>query len=72
MYFLDNCNGLGNIIALVKSLLGTALIIIAIVLVVLIVIDIAKAIIASEEKEVKGYQKAAIRRVIYFSVRRIF
>lgn len=66
MYFLDNCGGLGNIVALIKSVLGTALIIIAIALIVLVIIDIAKSIIASEEKEVKGYQKAAIRRVIYF------
>ena len=68
MYFLDNCGGLGNIVALVKSILNIALILIGVVLVVLVIIDIAKAIIASEEKEVKGYQKAAIRRVIYFVI----
>lgn len=68
MYFLDNCGGLGPIIDLVKRVLGVAFVLIGVVLVVLIIIDIAKAIIASEEKEVKGYQKAAIRRVIYFVV----
>ena len=68
MYFLDNCKGLGSIIALVKDILGIAFVLIGVVLVVLVIIDIAKAIIASEEKEVKGYQKAAIRRVIYFVV----
>jgi len=65
---VDNCGGLGSIISLVKTILGTAFILIGVVLVVLIIIDIAKAIIASEEKEVKGYQKNAIRRVIYFVV----
>ena len=64
----DACGGLGSIIGLVKQILGYAFILIGVVLVVLIIIDIAKAIIASEEKEVKGYQKAAIRRVIYFVV----
>lgn len=68
MFFLDNCGGLGQIVALIKSVLNVALIIIGVALVVLVIIDIAKAVIASEEKEVKGYQKAAIRRVIYFIV----
>lgn len=68
MFFLDNCKGLGNIVALVKSILNIALVLIGVVLVVLVIIDIAKAIIASDEKEVKGYQKAAIRRVVYFVV----
>ena len=65
---VDNCEGLGPIVELVKRVLGIAFVILGVVLVVLIVIDIAKAIIASEEKEVKGYQKAAIRRVIYFVI----
>lgn len=69
MYFLtDNCGGLGEIVNFVQKLLNVAMILIGVVLVVLIIIDIAKSIIASEEKEVKGYQKAAIRRVIYFVV----
>lgn len=68
MFFLDNCGGLGNIIALVKNLLTTAIVLIAVVLIVLIIIDLAKSVIASEEKEVKNYQKAAIRRVIYFAI----
>lgn len=68
MSFLDNCGGLGDIVALIKDVLGIAFILIGVVLIVLIIIDIAKSIIASEEKEVKGYQKAAIRRAIYFVV----
>lgn len=65
MYFLDNCAGLGTLVSLIKNVLGVVFIILAIVLVLLIIIDFAKAVIASDEKEVKGYQKAAIRRVIY-------
>ena len=68
MYFLDNCGGLGNIIALVKHVISIALVLIGVFLIVLIIIDIAKSIIASDEKEVKGYQKTAIRRVIYFVI----
>jgi len=65
MYFLDNCGGLGPIVDLIKRVLGIAFILIGVVLVVLIIIDLFKAVVASDEKEVKGYQKAAIRRVIY-------
>jgi len=65
MFFLDNCGGLGPIINLVKHILSVVFIIIGVVLIVLIIIDLAKAMIASEDKEAKGYQKAAIRRVIY-------
>ena len=68
MYFLENCGGLGSLVSLIKSVINITLIIIGVALVVLVIIDIAKAIIASEEKEVKGYQKAAIRRVVYFVV----
>lgn len=65
MFFLDNCGGLGSIIKLVKEILSIAFILIGVILIVLIITDLAKAMMASEEKEVKGYQKAAIRRVIY-------
>ena len=65
MYFLDNCGGLGSIINLIKQVLNIALILIGVILVVLIIIDIAKAIIAGDEKEVKASQKNAIRRLIY-------
>ena len=69
MFFLENnCGGLGEIVHFVQKLLDIAIILIGVVLVVLVIIDIAKAIIASEEKEVKGYQKAAIRRGVYFLV----
>ena len=60
-----NCQGLGQIVQLIRNVLNIAFILLAIVLVVLIIIDLFKAVVASEEKEVKGYQKAAIRRVIY-------
>ncbi len=68
MYFLDNCQGLGDIVYLIKSILNIVFILIFIVLIVLIIIDIAKAVVAGDEKEVKAAQKAAIRRVVYAAV----
>lgn len=65
MLFLDNCGGLGPIVNLIKIVLEKGVILIGVVLVVLIIIDLAKAIIAGDEKEVKAAQKAAIRRGIY-------
>jgi len=66
MNFLGVCTDIAPIIRLIKfGVLPLLYIGIGIVLVILIIIDIAKAVVASDEKEVKGYQKAAIRRVIY-------
>ena len=65
MFFLDNCGGLGPIVNLISKVVGIAFILIGVVLVVLIIIDLFKAVVASDEKEVKAAQKAAIRRAIY-------
>lgn len=66
MLFLDTCEDLAPIIKLIKNGVLPALYIgIGIVILVLVIIDIAKAVIAGDEKEVKAAQKAAIRRVIY-------
>lgn len=67
MNFLTGfCTDIAPIIRLIKfGVLPLLYIGIGIILVILIIIDIAKAVVASDEKEVKGYQKAAIRRVIY-------
>lgn len=66
--FLDvaGCGGLEPIVRFIKlGVLPVLYIGIGIILIVLIVIDIAKAIVAGDEKEVKAAQKSAIRRVIY-------
>ena len=66
MSFLSTCGDIAPIIKLIKfGVLPLLYVAIGIIIVVLVIIDIAKAVIASDEKEVKGYQKAAIRRVIY-------
>ena len=65
MLFLDNCGGLGTLVKLIKLVLERGVILIGVVLVILIIIDLAKAIISGDEKEVKSAQKAAIRRGIY-------
>jgi len=66
MSFLSACTDLAPIVRLIKfGVLPLLYVGIGIVLIVLIIIDIAKAVIASDEKEVKGYQKSAIRRVVY-------
>mgnify|MGYP004456397099 CR=1 FL=1 len=63
---LNTCTDLAPIVRLIKFGVLPALYIgIGIVLLVLVIIDIAKAIIAGDEKEVKAAQKSAIRRVIY-------
>ena len=66
MSFLSACTDLAPIIRLIKfGVLPLLYVGIGIIIIIFVIIDIAKAVIASEEKEVKGYQKAAIRRVIY-------
>lgn len=65
MLFLDNCGGLGTLVKLIKLVLERGVILIGVVLVFLIIIDLVKAIISGDEKEVKSAQKAAIRRGIY-------
>ena len=69
MYFLEDvvgCYGIEPVVRLIKNgVLPILYVAIGIILVVLIIIDIAKAIVAGDEKEVKAAQKAAIRRLIY-------
>ena len=65
MLFLDTCADLAPIIKLIKNgVLPAIYIVIGVLILVLVIIDIAKAIIAGDEKEVKAAQKSAIRRVI--------
>lgn len=66
MSFLSTCTDLAPIVRLIKfGVLPLLYVGIGIIIIIFVIIDIAKAVIASDEKEVKGYQKAAIRRVIY-------
>ncbi len=60
------CEGLGPIIKIVKKgILKYICILIPIALILFGVFDLGKAVIASDEKEVKGAQSRLIKRVIY-------
>ncbi len=64
--FLSACTDLAPIVRLIKfGVLPVIYVAIGIIVLILVIIDIAKAIIAGDEKEVKAAQKSAIRRVIY-------
>lgn len=66
MLFLDACDSLLPVIRLVKHgiipLIQAAIII---ALVVLLIMDLGKAVMAGKEDEIKSAQKLAIKRVIY-------
>ena len=62
---LDDCNGLLPIIKLIYTVLRVFWILIPIGLIVFGTIDLGKAVISSDEKEVKGAQKRLISRFIY-------
>lgn len=62
----DNCGGIEPIVRLIKKgLIPIVQIGIPIVLIVLGTIDLGKAVISSDEKEVKGAQSRLIKRCIY-------
>ena len=66
MYFLDICTDLAPVIKLVKNgLIPILQIGIPIILIVLGMLDLGKAVMASKEDEIKNAQKMLIKRVIY-------
>ena len=66
MLFLDNCYNLWPIIHLIKGgLIPIIQIGIPIILIILGMIDLGKAVIASKEDEIKSAQKLLIKRIIY-------
>ena len=63
---LDPCGGLLPIVKVLrKGLFWILYLIMPIILIVLVTIDIAKAVIASDEKEVKAAQSRAVKRAVY-------
>ena len=62
---IDACNGLLAVIRLIYTVLKIFWILIPIGLIVFGTIDLGKAVIASDEKEVKAAQKRLISRFIY-------
>ncbi len=59
------CQGLEPLVRIVKKLLTYVTIIIPIGLLLFGIIDLGKAVIASDDKEVKAAQSRLIKRVIY-------
>lgn len=60
----DVCGGLGPIVSTVKNLFNIIKIIIPIALLIMGVIDLSKAVLASDEKEIKAAQGKFIKRAI--------
>ncbi len=61
----DACEGLGPIVSVIKGLFNIIKIFVPILLLIFGVIDLAKAVIASDEKEIKEAQGRLIKRFIY-------
>lgn len=59
------CQGLEPLVRIIKKLLNYVAIIIPIGLMLFGIIDLGKAVIASDDKEVKAAQTRLIKRVIY-------
>ena len=62
---MEVCGGLLPIVKVIVSVIKVIMIIIPIALIVFGTIDLGKAVIASDEKEVKAAQKRLIQRFIY-------
>ncbi len=62
---LDACGGLLPLVKVVVQLIKIFMIVIPIALIIYGTIDLGKAVIASDEKEVKAAQSRLIKRFIY-------
>lgn len=60
----DNCGGLGPIVTLIKGVMNIFQIAIPILLIVFGSIDLGKAVMANDEKEIKGATNKLIKRAI--------
>lgn len=64
-FLSTNCEDLRPLIKLIKSILAIIQFVIPILLILLGTIDLGKAVISSDDKEVKASQSRLIKRVIY-------
>ncbi len=60
----DACGGLGPIISVIKNLFNIIKIVVPILLLIMGVIDLAKAVLASDDKEIKAAQSKLVKRAI--------
>jgi len=66
MYFLDMCDTLAPLIRLIKNgIIPLIQLGIPIILIILGMLDLGKAVVASKEDEIKNAQKLLIKRAIY-------
>ena len=61
----NTCGGLTSILKLIYNIINILRIIIPIILILLGTIDLGKAVIASDDKEIKSAQSLLIKRVVY-------
>lgn len=63
--FSDSCDVLGDeFISILNDAWGIIMVVVPIILVVMIIIDMTKAIMAGDEKDIKTAQKNSITRII--------
>lgn len=62
---LDFCADSANIWQLVGNVINIIKIVIPIIIVILAMLDLGKAVMAGEEKEIKEAQKMLVKRLIY-------
>mgnify|MGYP003289121918 CR=1 FL=1 len=66
MYFLDMCDTLAPLLRLIKNgIIPLVQLGIPIILIILGMLDLGKAVVASKEDEIKNAQKMLIKRAIY-------
>ena len=66
MLFLDACTAIDPIVRLIKfGVVPLIQAVIIVALIVLLIIDLGKAVMAGKEDEIKSAQKLAIKRVVY-------
>ena len=62
---IDACGGLLPLVKVIVAVIKLVMVIIPVALIVYRTIDLGKAVIASDEKEVKSAQSRLIKRMIY-------
>ena len=66
MLFLDQCSTLAPVINIIKhGVIPLIQIVIIVALIILLILDFGKAVMAGKEDEIKSAQKLAIKRVVY-------
>ena len=65
MLLLDNCQGLGALVAVVHKIVNILWMLIPIALILFGIIDLGKAVISSDDEEIAGAKSKLLKRVLY-------